>query len=193
MRYLATRCVVSRIRRVPIDDLANSTEFSDTMAVTSEKSIFFKAVEIESPAERAAYVQQACDGDEKLLAAVCALLRENDREENPVDRPIAAALLPTVVPESEDEDTITIFSGHVVGQYKLMERIGEGGFGLVFVAQQQAPVRRRVALKIIKPGMESREVLARFEAERQAIALMDHPNIARVFDAGVTETRNHIL
>jgi serine/threonine protein kinase len=76
----------------------------------------------------------------------------------------------------------------MIGPYKLMEQIGEGGFGLVYVADQQSPIRRRVALKIIKPGMESREVLIRFEAERQAIALMDHPNIARVFDAGVTDS-----
>lgn len=69
-----------------------------------------------------------------------------------------------------------------------MEQIGEGGFGLVYVADQQSPIRRRVSLKIIKPGMESREVLTRFEAERQAIALMDHPNLARVYDAGVTES-----
>jgi serine/threonine protein kinase/tetratricopeptide (TPR) repeat protein len=78
--------------------------------------------------------------------------------------------------------------GTRIGVYKLMELIGEGGFGLVYVADQQEPVRRRVALKIIKPGMESREVLSRFEAERQAIALMDHPNIARIFDAGVTDS-----
>lgn len=159
------------------------------MTVASEKSIFFEAFDIECPEERAAYVEQACAGDKDLLKAVCALLRENEREVNPVDRPIAASLLPTVLREREDENTASRFSpGTMVGPYKLMEQIGEGGFGLVFVAEQQSPVRRRVALKIIKPGMESREVIARFEAERQAIALMDHPNIARVFDAGVTET-----
>lgn len=159
------------------------------MAVASEKSVFFQALDIESASERAAFVQQACAGNEDLLTAVCALLRENEREVNPVDRPLAAALFPTVIPESDDEDTDSRFTpGTMVGPYKLMERIGEGGFGWVFVAEQQSPVRRRVALKIIKPGMESREVIARFEAERQAIALMDHPNIARVFDASVTET-----
>ena len=81
------------------------------------------------------------------------------------------------------------FSQHVgtnIGPYKLMELIGQGGFGLVFVAEQQQPVRRKVALKLVKPGMGTREVIARFEAERQALALMDHPNIARVFDAGET-------
>jgi serine/threonine protein kinase len=78
--------------------------------------------------------------------------------------------------------------GGVIGSYKLMELIGEGGFGLVFVAEQQKPVRRRVAIKVIKPGMDTREVISRFEAERQALALMDHPNIARVLDAGTTDS-----
>ena len=76
----------------------------------------------------------------------------------------------------------------MIGPYKLKEQIGEGGFGLVFVAEQQEPVRRKVALKVIKPGMDTREVMARFEAERQALALMDHPNIARVLDAGATDS-----
>ena len=78
--------------------------------------------------------------------------------------------------------------GTRIGPYKLLEQIGEGGMGVVYMAEQEAPVRRRVALKIIKPGMDSRQVIARFEAERQALALMDHQNIARVFDAGATET-----
>jgi WD40 repeat protein/serine/threonine protein kinase len=89
---------------------------------------------------------------------------------------------------TEDYETITERPGTVIGPYKLMEQIGEGGMGLVFVAEQQHPVRRKVALKIIKPGMDTRDVMARFEAERQALALMDHPNIARVFDAGATES-----
>src|SRR3989454_9305108 len=75
-----------------------------------------------------------------------------------------------------------------IGHYKLLQQIGEGGYGVVYMAEQEAPVRRRVALKIIKPGMDTRSVIARFEAERQALALMDHPNIARIFDAGATES-----
>ena len=78
--------------------------------------------------------------------------------------------------------------GTAIGPYRLMEQIGEGGFGLVFVAEQERPIRRKVALKIIKPGMDTRDVIARFEAERQALALMDHPNIARVLDAGTTDS-----
>ena len=89
---------------------------------------------------------------------------------------------------TEDYEQISERPGTAIGPYKLMEQIGEGGMGLVFVAEQQQPVRRKVALKIIKPGMDSRDVIARFEAERQALALMDHPNIARVFDAGTTES-----
>ena len=89
---------------------------------------------------------------------------------------------------TEDYEQISERPGTVIGPYKLMEQIGEGGMGLVFVSEQQQPVRRKVALKIIKPGMDSRDVIARFEAERQALALMDHPNIARVFDAGTTES-----
>src|SRR5262249_52567912 len=87
-----------------------------------------------------------------------------------------------------DEPPITEGPGTVIGPYKLKEQIGEGGMGLVFVAEQQHPVRRKVALKIIKPGMDSKQVIARFEAERQALAMMDHQNIAKVFDAGMTET-----
>ena len=83
---------------------------------------------------------------------------------------------------------MTEVPGTVIGPYKLLEQIGEGGFGVVFMAEQQRPVRRRVALKVIKPGMDTRQVIARFEAERQALALMDHPNIARVLDAGATES-----
>src|SRR5687768_5274003 len=77
--------------------------------------------------------------------------------------------------------------GSTIGRYKLLERIGEGGFGVVYMAEQITPLRRKVALKVLKPGMDSRQVLARFEAERQALAIMDHPNIARVFDAGATD------
>jgi serine/threonine protein kinase len=84
------------------------------------------------------------------------------------------------------DEPITERPGTVIGPYKLLEQIGEGGFGVVFMAEQQAPIRRKVALKVLKPGMDTRQVIARFEAERQALALMDHPNIAKVFDAGTT-------
>src|SRR6185295_13910522 len=90
---------------------------------------------------------------------------------------------PTVVVQS-----VTEKAGDTIGRYKLREKVGEGGWGAVYVAEQEEPVRRRVALKVIKPGMDSRQVIARFEAERQALAMMDHPNIAKVLDAGTTDT-----
>src|SRR5262249_7682362 len=101
---------------------------------------------------------------------------------------------PPVSPAAVPAEAPTAFApvaegtGSVIGRYRLLEQIGEGGFGAVYVAEQREPVKRRVALKIIKLGMDTRQVVARFEAERQALALMDHPNIAKVFDAGATET-----
>ena len=83
--------------------------------------------------------------------------------------------------------------GQTIGRYKLLEEIGEGGMGVVYMAEQREPVRRKVALKIIKPGMDTREVVARFEAERQALAMMDHPNIARIFDGGATDESGSAL
>jgi serine/threonine protein kinase len=144
----------------------------------TEKSIFLDALEIDSPDDRSAFVDECCQGNASLRTSVMALLREHERESNPLDVPVFCGGLAQPFHKP----------GAMIGNYKLMEQIGEGGFGLVYVADQLQPVRRRVALKIIKPGMESREVLSRFEVERQALALMDHPGIARVFDAGVTET-----
>lgn len=144
----------------------------------TEKSIFLNALDIESSGDRAKFVDESCNGNLNLRASVMGLLREHERQSSPLDKPVFSVGL--VQPFHKP--------GTMIGHYKLMEQIGEGGFGLVYVADQLEPVRRKVALKIIKPGMESREVLSRFEVERQAIALMDHPNIARVFDAGVTET-----
>ena len=147
-------------------------------------SIFGRALEIDSPAERAAYLGQACGEDAGLRAEVDSLLRALDQAGNFMRQPAA----PAHDPVATRDGPLAERPGTVVGPYKLMEQIGEGGMGLVFVAEQQQPVRRKVALKIIKPGMGSRDVIARFEAERQALALMDHPNIAKVHDAGTTDT-----
>src|ERR1700722_8768568 len=146
------------------------------------KSIFLAAVDIAGAAERATFVERCCGGDVALRKRVDDLLRAYGQPDGPLDK-LAAALASTEVSESIREQ-----GGAPIGPYKLMEQIGEGGFGLVFVAEQQEPIRRKVALKIIKPGMDTRDVIARFEAERQALALMDHPNIARVLDAGPTES-----
>ena len=92
------------------------------------------------------------------------------------------------MPENWTEASIGEKPGDRIGRYKLLQQIGEGGYGVVYMAEQEEPVRRQIALKIIKPGMDTKSVMARFEAERQALALMDHPNIAKVFDAGATES-----
>jgi serine/threonine protein kinase/tetratricopeptide (TPR) repeat protein len=128
-----------------------------------------------------AYLMEACGADDVLRGRVRNLL-DAHREAGSFLQPPAVPLMATAdEPRNERPGTI-------VGPYKLLEQIGEGGFGLVFVAEQREPVRRKVALKLIKPGMDNRQVIARFEAERQALAIMDHPNIARVFDAGTTDS-----
>src|SRR5512143_13170 len=128
--------------------------------------------------ERAAWLDAACQGDADLRRQVEVLLSAHERVGDFLQEP--------VVPPAETP--IGVGPGAVIGRYKLVEEIGEGGFGRVFMAEQQAPVRRKVALKIVKVGMDTREVIGRFEAERQALAMMDHPNIARVLDAGATES-----
>jgi tetratricopeptide (TPR) repeat protein len=144
-------------------------------------TIFAEALECGSAAERAAYLDRACAGDAALREQVNALLRAHEAAGNFLrghSAPTGAA-----APAAPPAD----LTGTRLGPYRLMEQIGEGGMGLVFVAEQQEPVRRKVALKVIKPGMDTREVIARFEAERQALALMDHPHIAKVFDAGTIQ------
>jgi WD40 repeat protein/serine/threonine protein kinase len=144
------------------------------------KAIFWKALECPSGAERRAYLDRACINDPELRSRVDALLIAHPDAGGFLDEP-AAAPTATLSPPSPLEAP-----GAMIGPYKLREQIGEGGMGTVFVAEQLQPVRRKVALKIIKPGMDSAQVIARFEAERQALALMDHQNIARVLDAGTT-------
>jgi serine/threonine protein kinase/WD40 repeat protein/tetratricopeptide (TPR) repeat protein len=141
--------------------------------------VFLKALELSSSGQREAYLDAACVGDAALRAEVESLLEASARAGGFLECP-AANLVATV------EDPITERPGTIIGSYKLMEQIGEGGMGLVFVAEQQHPIRRKVALKVIKPGMDTRQVIARFEAERQALALMDHLNIAKVHDGGET-------
>ena len=145
----------------------------------NEESIFAHALEIESFEQRDAYLSEACGGDIGLRERIDALLRSH-KEASGLLNPTAAA---TVAPPPAIENV-----NAKIGPYKLLQQIGEGGFGVVYMAEQSKPVRRKVALKIIKPGMDTKEVIARFEAERQALALMDHPNIAKVFDAGATAT-----
>jgi eukaryotic-like serine/threonine-protein kinase len=149
------------------------------------KSIFLTAVEKGSPAERNAYLNGACGGDAPLRQRVEALLRAHDDPDSGLEKPAAGAS-PSVFAGTLPMPPETEAAGSLIGHFKLLQQIGEGGFGVVYLAEQQEPVRRRVALKIIKPGMDSRQVIARFEAERQALAMMEHQNIARVLDAGTT-------
>src|SRR5437763_3859973 len=144
-----------------------------------EQSIFIEALEKADTAERAAFLDQACAADPALRPRIERLLERHRQTGDVFDAPSPWALATGDPPVAESP-------GSVIGPYKLMEQIGEGGMGVVYVAEQTQPVRRRVALKIIKPGMDTKQVIARFEAERQALAMMEHPNIARVLDAGTT-------
>jgi serine/threonine protein kinase/tetratricopeptide (TPR) repeat protein len=155
------------------------------MTATADRteSLFAAAVALATPEERAAYLDQACAGDPAVRAGVEALLRAHDRAGHLLDRPALGDAGRTGAYQAPTELPGTV----IAGRYKLLEEIGEGGMGTVWVAEQTAPVRRKVALKLVKPGLDSRSVLARFEAERQALALMDHPNIAKVLDGGLTD------
>src|SRR5262249_33679284 len=137
-----------------------------------------QALEITSAAERAAFLDRACGANQALRAEVEALLRAHEHSGDLLDLPENSAVT-TDLSGREGPGT-------VIGPYKLLEPIGEGGMGAVWMAEQTEPIQRRVAVKVVKEGMDSRQVVARFEAERQALALMEHPNIAKVLDAGRT-------
>lgn len=150
----------------------------------SDESIFAEALEIPDLAERDEFLDQACSGNVELRKEIDALL-EAHQAENPLDHPPEYQ----VATELKNElSSLTEMGTIVADRYKLLEQIGEGGMGTVWVAEQFEPVRRKVALKLIKAGMDSKSVLARFEAERQALAMMDHPHIAKVLDGGLTES-----
>src|SRR5215469_9277589 len=146
-------------------------------AKPSLREIFADAAEIAGSAERAAFLDAACQGNPTLRERVEQLLDADESAggflQNPGDTTRA--------------EIISEKPGDRIGRYRLIERIGRGGGGVVYLAEQEEPVRRRVALKILRLGMDTQSVVARFEAERQALAMMDHPNIARVLDAGATE------
>ncbi|MEZ5328112.1 MAG: serine/threonine-protein kinase [Verrucomicrobiales bacterium] len=141
-------------------------------------SLFDQAMELPH-AERAAFVRQACGDDAALRQQLEELIASEDVRTDFMDDP-------TVATEGDDTEADPIM-GASIGSYKLLQRLGEGGYGVVYLAEQRAPVTRRVALKVIKLGMDTKQVVARFEAERQALAMMEHPNIAKVFDAGATD------
>ncbi len=149
-----------------------------------EAALFQAALQLTGNA-RTSFLKNACDGDPALLQRLETLLAADEQPEG-VLAEAAPAAKATMKLELADEPDETI--GQKIGRYKILEKVGEGGCGVVYVADQSEPVRRRVALKVIKLGMDTKQVVARFEAERQALAMMDHPNIAKVLDAGSTET-----
>jgi serine/threonine protein kinase len=155
---------------------------------TRAKQVFQEALE-KTGTERTHFVAAACGDDAELLAQVEALLVAHDEAGEFLASPTGAgadAAARAVAEEASDHPPEG--PGTQIGPYKILQLIGEGGFGTVYMADQVEPIRRRVALKIIKLGMDTKEVIARFESERQALAMMDHPNIARVLDAGTTES-----
>src|ERR1035438_1442393 len=156
-----------------------------------ERKIFEAALELASEEVRSCYLIGACGADAEMRARIETLLRSYEKiggflSMNDANSPAALSAKALVVKTGMFR--LTEKAGDRVGRYKLLQQIGEGGMGVVYMAEQEQPVRRMVALKIIKPGMDTRQVIARFESERQALALMDHPNIARVLDAGTTDS-----
>src|SRR6187200_915663 len=164
------------------------------MSSPREKAVFCEALEITDPAQRRQFLDQACGADKALREGVERLLALSQSagdffsECRPALEAAAAdadsARVPLEIKSALEAEPC---QSSRIGPYKLLQKLGEGGCGVVYMAEQEQPIRRRVALKIIKLGMDTRNVIARFEAERQALALMDHPNIARVLDAGATE------
>ena len=155
---------------------------------TVEEAILFAATQLTDPREREDFLERACGGDRKLRERIDRLIQADAVARrfvaaDPFD--LSSTRADSSVPQTVPNDPVPDAR---VGRYRLLEKIGEGGMGEVYHAEQEEPVRRRVALKILKLGMDSRQIVARFEAERQALAIMDHPSIARIFDGGVTET-----
>ena len=151
-------------------------------SLNRDVEVFTEVIQLPA-SDRPVYLERACEGDAKLRQQVEALLQTHDHIGDFLEESTQKPLV-KIRPESSAGEK----AGDRIGRYKLLQQIGEGGCGVVYMAEQEEPVRRRVALKIIKPGMDTKNVIARFEAERQALALMDHPSIAKVFDAGATES-----
>ena len=146
-----------------------------------EENIFYQALE-KAANQREAFIKEACGDDQQLYRRVESLLKVNNIKDDFLQSPLLDSRLTLDTPPNLEKP------GAVIDRYKLLEQIGEGGMAVVYMAEQQEPISRKVALKVIKLGMDTKSVIARFEAERQALAMMDHPNIAKVFDAGATET-----
>jgi serine/threonine protein kinase len=151
-----------------------------------EEQLVAAALQLATREERSAFLKGACLGDSALLQRVEALLHAHEQADDSFDLDLTIKSAP--IPDRPVIEPLTEKPGDRIGRYKLLQQIGEGGMSSVWMAEQEEPVRRRVALKFIKLGMDTKQFIARFEAERQALALMDHPNIAKVLDAGATDT-----
>jgi len=152
-----------------------------------EEAIFHIARDLTDTAKRSEYLQQVCGGDQELRQRIQGLLDAHEKEQTFLKSNVAFKSTVTQAPAKVESGSIAK-PGEEIGRFKLLQQIGEGGFGVVFMAEQHKPIRRKVALKVIKPGMDTKGVVARFEAERQALAMMDHPNIAKVLDGGTTDS-----
>ena len=184
------------MRVVPSPNSASIDRHNLMNNQSNAREIFEQAIEIPVPDEQLRFIQSTCDGDAELLSEVQSLLNAHQNVGDILETQDApAANDAKAQPESPSNDyqlkstrdSMKDYNkSEIIGPYKLLQEIGSGGMGQVWMAEQQKPVRRRVALKLIKAGMDTKLVIARFEAERQALALMDHPHIAKVFDAGTT-------
>jgi serine/threonine protein kinase len=160
---------------------SNKQELLVSNAVHRIDEIFWQAAQLAPGDQRESFLDRTCGEDRELRQRVARLLQVQPQVEGFLERPFTGPAALATLPR------VCEGPGSVIGPYKLLEQIGEGGMGLVFMAEQLQPVRRRVALKLLKPGLDSHQVIARFEAERQALALMDHPHIAKIHDAGTTD------
>jgi len=158
--------------------------------LTEREVAIFNAARRLAGSERTACLDEACAGDAALRQRLEELLRVDEPAGDFLEKPAYGDSIASAMPGVPGRLSVSLSEkpGDRIGRYKLLQQIGEGGCGVVYMAEQEEPVRRKVALKVIKLGMDTKSVIARFEAERQALALMDHPNIARVLDAGATET-----
>ena len=169
--------------------MADSDSSSNSSLARRARAIFEDLIELADDSKRESVIQRRCAGDaemESQVRSLMAIFAEDTRDF--LDTDCLRNALPDTRPEGAGKPGSMEKPGDLIGRYLLAEEIGSGGFGVVYRAEQLEPIRRDVALKILKPGLDTREIVGRFEAERQALALMDHPGITQVFDAGVTQT-----
>ena len=188
-KKVVLNCRVGGEKSVLLDGRTSDDDIMNT-ASPAEEAIYNAARQFTDPEKLATYLDLACDGNPMMRERIASLLRATPAAEDFFDRnAVNVSKLPGLTDADATVPTpIAEGPGTVISRYTLLQKIGDGGFGAVYMAEQKEPVRRRVALKIIKLGMDTQQVVARFEAERQALAMMDHPNIARVLDGGCTET-----